>query len=319
MVSLSFENPVFLWYLLSIPLLAFTHFYFLRHIKRKAMVFANFEALKRVTKDKLITKNITILIMRIIVLSCVIIASAQTTLWYEGKVSQNDFVIAIDVSASMASEDVQPTRLQGAKDISKHFIDNLKVRSNIGVLGFSSTTFIESTPITNKNTLKKTIDNIEIAKTGGTDISGAIITSTNLLLAAEKGRSMILITDGSNTVGAFLEDSIQNALNYAKENQVVIHTVGIGSESGPLGYLPDFYNISSVYNENVLVDISNQTGGEFFEINDVQSLNQAQIAINDASDTANIPLNLSPGLMLIALCLLFLEWGLISTRFRQVP
>jgi Ca-activated chloride channel family protein len=319
MIRLSFENPVFLWYLLSIPLLAYTHFYFLRHTKRKAIVFANFEALKRVTKDKLITKNLTILVLRMIVLACVIIASSQATFWYDGKVSKNDFVIAMDVSASMAAKDIEPSRLEASKEVAKHFIDNLVVQSNIGVIGFSSTTVIESTPINNKDSLKKNIDAIDIAKTGGTDIAGAIITGTNMLLASEKGKSILLITDGSNTVGAFLEDSIQNSLNYAMDNQVVIHTIGIGSESSPLGYLPEFYNISSVYNNNVLQDISNQTGGQFFEIKDEASLQKAEIDINNASESALVPVELAPGLMLIALCLLFSEWGLISTRFRKVP
>ena len=319
MVSITFDNPVYLWYLLSIPLLIYTHFYLFRHSKARAMKFANFEALKRVTGEKLITKNITILIIRILILASVIIAASGAVIWYEGRVNRNDFVIAIDTSASMAAKDVTPTRLEAAKEAATDFINNLQTKSSIGIVSFSGTTFIESVPIDNKESLRKIISNIEVAKTGGTDISGAIITSTNLLLNSDKGRSIILITDGSNTVGAFIRDSIKSSAEYAAEKHTVVHTVGVGSEAGPIGYLPEYYNVSAVYNEQTLKDISNMTYGEYFEAKNKEQLVEAYHDISESAKTGFIDIELSHPLMLLALLLLFLEWGLISTRFRKIP
>ena len=283
MINLTFDNPIYLWYLLSIPLLIYTHFYLFRHSKAKAMKFANFEALKRVTGEKLITKNIIILIIRGIILSCVIIAASGTVFWYEGRVNENDFVIAIDISASMNAQDVSPTRLEAAKQTAINFVDNLRSKSNIGVVSFSGTTFIDTVLIDNKNSLRKTIENIEIANMGGTDIAGAIITSTNLLLNSKKGKTIVLITDGSNTVGTFLEESIENSINYATKNHVIVHTIGVGSETGPIGYLPVFYNISAVYNENTLERISNQTQGYYFKAMNKEALEQAYKDISEAA------------------------------------
>ena len=192
MIKLTFENPIFLWYLLSIPLLIYTHFYLFRHAKVKAMQFANFEALKRVTGERLITKNIIILTLRVLTLTCVIMAATGAVFWYEGMVNENDFVIAIDVSASMTAQDVLPTRFDAAKNAALEFVDKLESKSNIGIITFSGTTLIETTLIDNKATVKKTIENLEITKTGGTDISGAIITGTNILLSSEKGKAIIL-------------------------------------------------------------------------------------------------------------------------------
>jgi Ca-activated chloride channel family protein len=319
MAGITFENPVYLWYLLSIPLLVYTHFYLFRHTKRKAVVFANFEALKRVTGEKLITKNITVLVVRIIILACVIIAASGAEAWYEGRVSENDFVIAIDTSASMSAQDIAPSRLEAAKQAAVSFLENLKSRSNIGVVSFSGATFVESIPVGNKESVIKIIQNIDIAKTGGTDIAGAIITSTNLLLPSEKGKTVVLITDGSNTVGAFISDSLQNSIDYAAANHVIVHTIGVGSETGPLGYLPEYYNISAVYDEESLLRISNQTGGFYFKAENKDELTEAYKLISEASGKGFIPVNLSHGLMIAALLLLFIEWGLISTRFRQIP
>ncbi|MBU1321757.1 MAG: VWA domain-containing protein, partial [Nanoarchaeota archaeon] len=312
-------NPMYLWYLLSIPLLIYTHFYLFKHSKKTAMKFANFAALRRVTGKHLITKNIIVLIIRVVILISLIIAASGGELWYEGKVNQNDFVIAIDTSASMAAQDISPTRLEAAKEAAIEFVGSLGSRSNIGIISFSGTTFVETIPIDNMNSIKKTIENIDVAKTGGTDIAGAIITGTNLLLPYEKGKTIVLITDGSNTVGAFITDSVASSIAYAVSKHVIVHSIGVGSDAGPIGYLPEYYNISAVFHGDTLEEISNQTGGFYFQANNKGELIQAYRQISEASDIGFIPLNLSYGLILIALLLLFVEWGLLSTRFRKIP
>ncbi len=319
MVEFTFNNPIYLWYLLSIPLLIYTHFYLFRHTKAKAIKFANFEALKRVTGEKLITKNILLLVVRVFILISVIVAASGTVLWYEGKVNENDFVIAIDTSASMAAQDITPTRLEAAKETAIDFVNNLKSKSNFGVVSFAGTTFVDSVLIDNKESVRKTIENIEISKTGGTDIAGSIITSTNLLLSSDKSKTIILITDGSNTVGAFIADSIESSVDYASKNHVIIHTIGVGSEAGPIGYLPEYYNVSAVFNEESLTLISNGTGGSYHKVMSEEELKRAYNEISEDAETGFIPLKLSHGLMLIALMLLFIEWGFISTRFRKIP
>lgn len=319
MIKFTFENPVYLWYLLSIPLLVYTHFYLFRHSKAKAMTFANFETLRRVTGEGLITKNITILLLRLLILSCVIMASSGAELWYTGKVNENDFVLAIDTSASMAAQDIAPTRLEAAKKTALDFVDNIKSKSSIGVISFAGTTFVDTVLIDNKDSIKKTIENLEISKTGGTDLAGAIITGTNILLSSSKGRTVVLITDGSNTVGAFIEDSIKAGIDYAVMNHVVVNTIGVGSEAGPIGYLPEYYNISAVYSENTLVEIANKTNGLYFKVANEEELQKAYHDISESAKKGFVSIRLSYGLMLITLLLLFVEWGLINTRFRKIP
>jgi Ca-activated chloride channel family protein len=319
MVVFSFDNPVYLWYLLSIPFIVYTHFYLLKRSKAKAMKFANFEALKRVTGEKLMTRNIIPLIIRIAVIACVIFAASGAVLWHEGRVNDNDFVITIDTSASMTAQDILPTRLDAAKKTAIDFVNSLKSNSNIGIVSFAGTVFIDSVPMNNKDSLRKTIENIGVSSTGGTDIAGAIITSTNLLIASNKGKVIILITDGSNTLGAFMENSVDSSIDYALRNHVVVHSIGVGTESGPIGYLPEYYNISAVYGENTLNKISNSTGGYYFKATDDAGLNAAYKSISDAATKSIVPLKLSYGLMLIALVLLFVEWGLMNTRFRKMP
>src|SRR3989338_8097940 len=104
-MRLDFVNPEYLWFLLSIPLLIITHFYFLHHAHSKAFRFANFDALKRVTGKDLITKNILVLTIRCLVLVLMILASSGVEVWYIGESNQNDYIIAIDTSLSMTTTD----------------------------------------------------------------------------------------------------------------------------------------------------------------------------------------------------------------------
>lgn len=283
------------------------------------MRFANFEALKKVSDQKIMTKNNFVLLTRMIILFALILSIAGTTLWYEGYTNENDFVLAIDSSSSMTAQDLKPSRLEAAKEYSKQFIDRIQSDSEIGLITFSGASFIERIPARDKTALKMAVEEIEPAHVGGTNIADAIVTSTNLLLPSERGRTMILLTDGSNTASYFIKDPISAGVDYAQLHNVKIYTIGLGSDSGPIGYLPEYYNISAVYDENTLLKVANETGGKYY---DAKSNEQLQAAFNEillASNEAFIGIDLGPGLLILALSLIFLEWGLISTRFRALP
>jgi Ca-activated chloride channel homolog len=315
----TFDHGVYLWYLLSIPLLIVTHYAFLKYTRRRALKFANFQALKRVTDDKIVTKNHIILIVRAIIIICLIFAIAGTTLWYKGKTNNNDFILAIDTSSSMTAQDFKPNRIEAAKNYLNTFIDNLNSEASIGVLSFSGVAFIEHLPSTNRREIKTSISDIQAAQVGGTDIAGAIITGTNMLIGSKNGKLMILITDGSNTVSFFTKDPIDEAIKYAKSNSVSIYTIGLGTVSGPIGYLPEYYNVSNVFDETVLQKIANETGAAYYYAGTNQALDATYKDILTNTKEAFIPIHMDLILALTALIVIFVEWGLISTRFRGLP
>lgn len=316
---LSFSHPGFLWYLLSIPLLIISHFAFLKYVKRRAMRFANFQALKRVSEQKILTKNHVILIIRAFILCALIFAISGTSVWYKGLSNENDFIIAIDASSSMSAQDFQPSRFEAAKQYTNGFLDNLKSDSAVGLVSFAGAAFIENLPTKSKTELKDSLKILDIAHEGGTNIADAIITSTNLLLSSKKGKTIVLLTDGSNTAGYFTKDPISESIKYAKQNNIMIYTIGIGTNSAPIGYLPEYYNISSVYDEENLMRIANNTGGQYYNAQSNAQIQQAYTNILSDTKESYLGIDLSVGLLIIALALIFLEWGLISTRFRAIP
>ena len=318
-MQLTFNQPANLWFLLAIPVLILAHYFFLRYAKRRALLFANFQALKRVTGQRIVTRNYLLLTLRMVILLLVILAVSGATLWYEGRSTKSDFVIAIDTSASMTSQDVQPTRIEAAKRNALLFVDSLNGESRIGVVSFAGVALIETVPIPDKTAVKTVITAVQPLEVGGTDIPGAIITSTNLLLDNTKGRAIILITDGSNTIETFLDTSLRRAIDYAKENHVTVHTIGIGSDLGPIGYLPTYYNVSSVYNADNLQLIANSTGGVYARAESSDDVLQAFQKIANNTDMQLLKYDLAAPMMLVALILILVEWLLINTRFRRLP
>jgi Ca-activated chloride channel family protein len=315
----TFDNPFYLWLLFSIPLFIISHFFFLRRSKSKAMKFANVETIRRISGEKLITKNITHLILRVTIIFCLIIAMAGTKLWYMGASDSNNYVFALDASASMTSEDVKPTRFTASKDDIREMIKNLDARTSIGLVTFAGTTIVEQPLTDSKIDFLLSLDRVSVSTTGGTDLPGAIITSTNLLLThPDEGKSLIIVSDGVNTLGAYVSDPVVEAVAYAKQNQVIIYTVGVGTNTGPIGYLPEYYNISSSYNEDTMRYVANMTGGKYFHATTADELVQSLDYLSKNTTQQYIDINISFITLLLSVVFLFVEWGLANTLYRRV-
>jgi Ca-activated chloride channel family protein len=283
------------------------------------MKFANVETLRRISGDKLITKNVVHLILRVIIIFCLIIAVAGTKLWIMGDSNEVNYVVAMDISASMTSEDVKPSRFLAAKDNINEFVSRLQSRTKLGLVSFAGVSEIVQTMTDSKLDFKIAMEKLSPSATGGTDMSGAMITSTNILLMEQgKGRAIILISDGINTLGASVSDPIKDAAEYAKQNQVIIYTIGVGTNQGPIGYLPEYYNISAYFNPSNLEYIANVTGGKYFYADSANALAQSLAFLGENTSKKYLDYDISFLALLIAICCLFLEWGVANTLYRRI-
>ena len=312
-MEISFANPVYLWFLIAIPLMVLAHFVSLRFTRRKALKFANFPAIEYVTGERLLSKNYTLLSVRLVTLFLLILAVSGAVFWYEGRTANVDFVLAIDASGSMMASDFTPTRLDSAKNSALLFVNSVPEKTEIGVLSFAGVAFVKQTPTSDLTKVKASIKNISTEIAGGTAIGSAIISSVTLLTNPGKSKAVVLLTDGQNNVGP----SVEEATEYANENHVTIYTIGIGTESG--GSLSQM-NISFVSQMDpaTLQSIANQTKGAYYEARNEQELSDAYKKIAGSSDQ-KIPVNISIIFLVVALILLFVEWGLMNTEYRTLP
>lgn len=311
MASITFTDPFYLWFFLSIPLLGIVHFISLKLIRVRAIEFANFAALERVAKRPFLPKNYILLILRISTLIFLILAVSGTTLWYLGKSSDFDFVLAIDASSSMLAGDFSPSRLSAAVETAKDFVDSVSSKAKIGLVSFSGSSFVDQEPTEDFSDVKEALDKISIKTVGGTDLGDAIVVSSNMMLENDKARIIVLLTDGRSNVGV----PVQQAIDYANSHQITIHTIGIGTDEG--GKLPETEIVLRL-DEVELKKIASSTNGNYYLATDKGVLQEAYDEIVSTT-RKKISLNLTIHFMLLAIISLFLDWGLINTRYGIIP
>jgi len=318
-MEIAVSHMGFLWFLIAIPCLIITHFITLKYSRKSALRFSNFEAIARVTKEYIsskpyaslvVNRGIILLTLRIVALTFLVFAVAGTVLWYEGKTSDFDFVIAIDTSSSMLADDFTPNRLEATKVAASLFVDTLAPKSKAGLVAFGGTSYVDQKPTDDILSLKGKIKNMSVSRVGGTDLATAVITSSNLLMQGDRGKAVILLTDGQSNVGVSVDDGI----TYANNENVIIHTIGVGTEAGGkfLGV-----DVLSKLDETTLKRIASLTGGEYFRADNKEALIEAYKKISGLT-TRKLSINLTPIFLLIALTLSLLEWVLLNTIFRTI-
>jgi len=318
-MNITFTNPEYLWLLIAVPFIVIGHFMTLRYTKRAALKFANYEAMARVSKGYLFgkpyrgilsNKNILLIFIRIIAYSLLILAITGSIFWYSGKVSSFDYVLAIDGSTSMLANDFEPNRIEVAKETALNFIEYVPRATNIGILSFSGTIFVEQEITEDKSIMKEVIENLRIKRAGGTNLGDSIITAANMLKSDGKG-AIILITDGQSNSGTEIND----AINYAIKKNIKIFTIGIGTEEG--GNIAGVEFISDL-DEDTLIKISDSTESNYYRAKTQEELDTAFKEIADIK-TSKKSFNLSLVLVLTGLLILFLEEVLINTKYKTVP
>jgi Ca-activated chloride channel homolog len=312
-MEISFTHPIYLWLLMALPFLFLIHFFSLRYIHKRGISIANFEALKRVTGGNIISWNIPLLVIRTLTLIFLIFSASGTIVWFKGLSSDYNYVLAIDASGSMLADDFNPNRFEAAKQAALLFIDNLKANAQIGVVSFSGVAFIEQRLTDSKTQVKDAIENIKIKSMHGTAIGEALKTSENMLLSDEKSRMIILLTDGRENVAS--PDEFNKLLTDLKNEQIVVHTIGVGTDKG--GNMPGLDALSTI-DKPFLMNISNSTSGQFFIADSNQALADAYNTLATSTQTL-IPYKLQFPLITLAFILLFSEWALINTKYRSVP
>jgi Ca-activated chloride channel family protein len=310
-MEITFVNPNYLWLLFIIPFLILTHFYGLKFSRKKAIKFANYEALARVTGGHRLSMNLPLLFLRFFTLFFLIIALSGPILWYLGMGGEFNFVLAIDSSGSMLADDFAPNRLEAAKSAAIEFVDKVPRGSKLALMSFSGTSLIKESLTEDFEKVKEAISGIKVEYSSGTAVGDAIMAASNILMEEEKGRVIVLLTDGQSNVGTVIE----KAINYANDRYVTVNSIGMGTETG--GKFQGIEAIS-VLDEDTLRLISSNTGGNFYKAADN---NELLAAYRDIAKTSKkkMPVKLAIWLIILTFITLAIEWIIVNTKFRSVP
>lgn len=247
-----------------------------------------------------------------------------------------DLVLAIDVSQSMATRDVQPDRLRTARHVAQELGDQM-IGSRLSLVLFAGQGTIRYPATTDPRIVGEVLDNSGkgVRVTQGTSLAAAIGSAIGAFptdSGAQRGRAIVIVSDGEVTLGdapdvATLQDA-----------GIRVYAIGVGTpEGGPIptydtatgnfiGYLkaPDGTPVTSKLDEASLQALASGSGGQYWRyIGDdhVMSELAAQLRTLDAvqavENAGAVPDERSSWFLALAVTLLIVE-RLLPDR-RRIP
>ena len=327
---IEFAYPWVLGLLILVPVLIFE--YVRSNRKRQASMLITTTHFLQGVKDFRTSFLHFPFVLRCIAIITLIVAMALPRLKYTEQLTEGegiDIVLCFDISGSMLAKDFQPNRLEAAKNVAKEFVMQ-RPGDRIGVVIFSSASFTLCPVTPDHNAVLLQINNIESGylQEEGTAIGSGLAASVDRLRKGKsKSKVVILLTDGVDVGGNVPPDL---AKQMAKEYNIKVYTIGIGSDkeidettTSALGTVTQKRKLE--FNEDLLKDIAQTTGGQYFQATDNAALQKIYASINQLEKT-KIQLttydhytNKFLPFLITGLCLLLAEMLLRYTVFRKYP
>jgi Ca-activated chloride channel family protein len=215
--------------------------------------------------------------------------------------SGRDLMLAVDLSGSMGTEDMQlrdqaVNRLVVVKDVVGRFIER-RTGDRVGLILFGTNAYVQAPLSFDLPTVNRLLVEAPIGIAGGrTAIGDAIGLGVKLLRQrpAEQ-RVLILLTDGASNSGEVSPDS---AAALAKASGVRIYTVGVGADAmrmpGLFGALTGIVNPSADMDEETLTAIAELTGGRYFRAQNTEELEEIYALLDQLEPVAQDPQTYRP-------------------------
>jgi Ca-activated chloride channel family protein len=227
-----FGNINNLYFLIAVPVLLMLLVYVIYMKKRDLGRFGNREVIDQLMPEASSSRHILKYIIQLLAVLALVIGIARPQFGsklHEVKRRGIEIIIALDVSNSMMAEDIQPNRLERAKQAISKLVDQL-VNDKIGLIVFAGKAYVQMPITTDYVSAKMFLSTIspDIVPVQGTAIGSAIELGMNSFTPAlESSKALIVITDGENH-----EDDAVQAASLAAEKGIKVCTIGIGNPDG---------------------------------------------------------------------------------------
>lgn len=279
------EDPKIL-YLLLLVLPFAAAFYLHMHRKRKRMdAQGEYPEIRRQMPQYSVGKQHLKFFLCIIAYALLVFCLANPQLGTSVKKAERkgvDVMIALDISNSMNSTDIQPSRLMRAKQAVIRILDKME-SDRIGLVVFAGDAYLQLPLTTDYGAAKLFISNIQTSDLSrqGTAIGAAIdLCAQNFDPQHENvhNKAIIVISDGENHE----DDAVAAAQNAARKG-IVVSTVGMGSPQG--APIPEYKNgqvvaykkdaegnvVITRINRAMLEEIAHAGKGFYVEANNISS------------------------------------------------
>jgi Ca-activated chloride channel family protein len=226
---MTFITPLVLAALLAIPLLIQWYVRQQRHRTQAAAAFVSPRLTASVAPHKPGWRRHLPMLAVGLALVALILAAARPQTTVAVPVSDASVMLLNDVSASMGSTDVAPSRLSAAERAADQFLAKVPSSVRVGLLEFNTTATLLQSPTADHSLTRQALSQLHAY--GHTDIGDAVLTTLRLLDEQRSAggkrppSAIILISDGYSTSGP---DPVAVA-RQAAEQHIPIYTVAVGT------------------------------------------------------------------------------------------
>ena len=288
---MSFGHPLLLLTLLVVPAAILALRLAERRRMRYAVRYTNVEVLAGVVAGHQWRRYVpTALGLLALAVLCVALARPHATSLVPKE--RATVILVLDVSGSMQSSDVRPSRLAAAQRAVRGFLDRVPPQVRIGLVAFSGDAQVAAIPTTDRALLRQSLDGIgTFPAFGGTAIGDALAVAVDLAKRAVNGNaslasvtaappdtkglaSILFLSDGHQTRGTL--EPLQGA-ERAKAAGIPVYTVSLGTPGGVV--TRDWDGVARTIpvppDPATLRAIAQTTGGKFYEAQNAGSLHAA--------------------------------------------
>ena len=270
MSSLRFASPGRLWLLLAVVAVGVAYLVLQRRQARYAVRLPGLDLLASVAPSLGWRRHAPAALM-LAAMATSTAAYAEPTATVQVPREQATIVVTLDVSLSMAAQDVDPDRITAAKAAAQSFISRLPERFNVALVAFSGTASVVVPATQDHEQVTRAITDLQLG--GGTAIGEAVLTSLEAitaLTAAAGGNGaartgdpaaahVVLLSDGANTAGR----PVSVAVEQAQAAGIPVSTIAYGTEDGFLQLRQGLVRVP--VDAPALAELAEQTDGRSYQ------------------------------------------------------
>jgi Ca-activated chloride channel family protein len=257
--------------LLVLPLVLFIAYLLVQHSRRRVAVrFTSVELLASVVPRRSAWQRHIASGALLVALILLVIAFAQPARVERTPKQRATVVLTLDISGSMVSTDVSPTRIGAAQQAARTFVNALPQGVQVGLVAFASTASVLANPTADRATVLAAINGLQPG--GGTATADAIMLALGTAAAVPPGAdgkptpaAIVLMSDGSPTIGRNGESpsaSVDTAAQAAKQAGVKVDTIAFGTQDGTV--VIQGQTIAVPADPAAMAAIASATGGQTF-------------------------------------------------------
>jgi Ca-activated chloride channel family protein len=249
--------PELLYLLVLIPLVLAGYILILRRRRRFAVRYSSLALVRDVVPARSNIRRHLPFALLLLGLTGLLTALGRPVAIVDLPTSQVTVILAIDVSRSMCSTDILPSRIQAAEAAALSFVKTQVPHARIGIVAFSGIAELVQAPTTDQNALEAAIQSLLTGRR--TAIGNGILQSIDAIAEVDPGLAhtvspaspgvapapvpkgdyapdiIVLLTDGASNTGPQPLDAAQQAA----DRGLRVYTIGFGTANGS-----DFPNCS---------------------------------------------------------------------------